>query len=331
MASLPNILVRKALESLKAADAKIVKTNFVLKRTLFDEACSRLPPQSGIHCKPIAIEGIKAQWATPAKANNDQVILYIHGGGYAIGSIKSHRNIITRLAHEAARPVLSFEYRLAPENPYPAGLNDVIAVYEWLLARDFEPAQIAFCGDSSGGGLLLAFLLWLRDNKKPLPACAVCFSPWADLTATSTCLTERQKRDPFIDPESVATWAHNYALEQDRKNPYISPIFGDFAGLPPLYIQVGTEEILFGDSLLVEQAALAAGVPIKMEVWDDMMHVWQSFWQILPEGKLALAKTAKFIAKHTQASTRFDSKNAPESSHNIVHFKTLADRLRLIR
>jgi epsilon-lactone hydrolase len=328
MASLPNIFVRKALESLKAADQKIAKNNFPLKRTLFEEACSRLPPQSGIKLKKLEIDGIKAEWATPTKSDNSQVILYVHGGGHAIGSIKSHRNIAIRLAHKAARAVLSFEYRLAPENPYPAGLDDAMMVYQWLLDTDFEPTQIAFCGDSSGGGLLLALLLQLRDSQLPLPACAVCFSPWADLTANSAYLQTHEKRDPFIDPESVRTWAHNYALANDRRHPYISPVFGDYTGLPPIYIQVGTEEILLGDSLLVEKAALAANTPIIVEVWDDMMHVWQSFWQILPEGKQALTKAAQFIQTHTAKIDRFAPKNDTDKA---VHFKNLTDRLRFIR
>jgi acetyl esterase/lipase len=252
----------------------------------------------GIKVKPTLLNGIKAEWLLPEKRDNQRVLLYMHGGGYAIGSLDTHRGIASKMAKVLEMPALIFEYRLAPENPYPAALKDSINIYKWLLENDYEANQIIFAGDSAGGGLTIAMLLWLRDNKYPLPAGAICLSPWTDLTSTGHSVIARASRDPFIRPDEIIVWGQQYANNEPLTNPYISPLFGDLEGLPPLLVQVGTEELLFDDSIRLVEKAKHQGVEVELHIGEGMVHVWQTFWQYLPEGRAAIHQIGDFYRKY---------------------------------
>ncbi len=300
-----NLLVKTSLKALKMRGNLQGKDNFASMRKGFDDACASMPLQDKVSFKTATIAGMNCEWALPEIRDNQQVILYFHGGGYCIGSIRSSRGLCSRLAHDAKRAVLTFEYRLAPEIPYPAALQDAISVYQWLLDADYEPENIAFVGDSAGGGLMLSTLLYLRDKKVPLPACANAFSPWTDLTASSDSLVRNAEADPFIDAESVRNWAKYYATDQDLKKPYLSAVYGDYQGCPPIMFQVGTEETLYDDTIRTVERIRATGGFARLDIFKDMVHVFQMYWPFLPESKIAIKQTADFIKQYTVKKGRF--------------------------
>jgi acetyl esterase/lipase len=225
------------------------------------------------------------------------VILYLHGGAYALGSINTHREFVGRLASVTGVRCLALNYRLAPEHPYPAALNDVMAVFRWLQTEGYDPSQIVIAGDSSGGGLALAILPALRDVGEPLPAGAVCISPWTDLAATGASIQSKAGVERILDPDSLERYAKYYAGEQDLTNPLISPLYAELSGLPPLLIQVGADEILLDDARRYAARAQEAGVVVTLEVWDEMFHVFQLV-SLLPEAKEAVQNIAEFVSRN---------------------------------
>lgn len=243
------------------------------------------------------VQHCKGEWIRPKGAPKNKVLLYFHGGGYAVGSVATYRTMLTKLALYSNLNIFSFEYRLAPENPYPAAVEDAVMAYQWLIAKEFAPDNIAFGGDSAGGGLTLATLLYLRDKEKPLPACAICLSPWTDLTLSGASFSDKKAEDPMLIKEAFPFWAQNYYGNHDPKTPYISPLFADCTGLPPIYIHVGSDELLLSDSTRFCEKAKAQGVEVEMEIFKNYFHVFHMFWQILPKGKKALKKLAVFLNK----------------------------------
>ena len=254
---------------------------------------ARIP--ADIRCQPVDAEGVPAEWIA-APDSSMGAILYLHGGAYALGSIKNHRNFVARLARACQTRALAINYRLAPEHPYPAALEDVMAAYQWLLTQGNDPSQIIIAGDSAGGGLALATLVALRDAGKTLPAGAVCISPWTDLAMTGTSIQSKAKVDLILDPDSLEMYAKYYAGDHGRKSPLISPHYADLAGLPPLLIQVGTDEVLLDDARRCNKNAREAGVEVTLEVWDEMFHVFQLI-SFLPEAKKAMEHIAEFVSK----------------------------------
>jgi monoterpene epsilon-lactone hydrolase len=252
------------------------------------------PKVAGVRYEPLDIFGMPAEWIVPEDAKDDHVLFYIHGGGYVIGSIKSHRKMVARMASAASCRALLFEYRLAPEQPFPAALEDALTAYRWLLAQGYEPAKIAIAGDSAGGGLSMATLITLRDAGEPLPAAALLLSPWTDLTGTGETLRTVGWRDPVLNPKLGIKWALWYIGDADPSNPLISPIYGDLSGLPPLFIQVGTSEMLLDDSRMLAGRAESHGVPIQLDIWDDMFHVWHAGAPRMPESNEAIEVFANF-------------------------------------
>lgn len=225
-------------------------------------------------------------------------ILYFHGGAYALGSALAGTGITGELVSRTGRPGVSVEYRLAPEHPYPAALDDAVAAYQGLLAKGSDPAQIVVAGESAGAGLALALLMALRDQGLPRPTAAVLFSPWADLTASGASIKDRAELDPALSEQALRTRGADYAGGADPRQPGLSPLFGDFAGLPPLLVQVGTHEILLDDALRIAVAAATAQVAITLEVTPRMPHVFQGFAAVLDEGDTALTSAARFIRTH---------------------------------
>jgi len=236
-------------------------------------------------------------WFRPTDAAPGPVILYMHGGGYVTGSIASSLMISLPLAEALSIPLFTFDYRLAPEHPYPAALEDALLAYHWLIAQGYRSQDIIFLGDSAGGGLALATAMALRDEGEPLPAGLVLLSPWTDLTNTSPSHTANANRDVMLTSAQLNRWAEAYAGDTPRDEPYISPRFGNFAGLPPLFIQVDDSEILLDDSRSVAEAARSAGVNVSLQVWQGLWHVWHAVGPMLPETLAAYEEISGFIKK----------------------------------
>jgi monoterpene epsilon-lactone hydrolase len=254
---------------------------------------ARLPEDVG--CQHVSATGVSAEWIEAPNAGLG-VLLYLHGGAYALGSIDTHREFVARLARATKTRGLAIDYRLAPEHPFPAALEDATAAYRWLVAQGYAPSRIIIAGDSAGGGLALATLVALRDAGKPLPAGAVCISPWTDLALTGASIRSKAQVDPILDPESSERYARYYAGELELTSPLISPLYADLKGLPPLLIQVGTDEILLDDATRCAENAREAGVDVTLEIWDEMFHVFQMA-RLLPETKKAVAHIAEFVSR----------------------------------
>jgi epsilon-lactone hydrolase len=268
------------------------------KRRAFMERISE-HVASDVTCEPVIAGGVPAEWIAAPGAVQDRVILYLHGGGYVIGSINTHRAMIARIARASNARALALDYRLAPEHPFPAAVDDATAAYKWLLAEGYRPAKIVIAGDSAGGGLTLAALVALRDSGLPLPAGAVPISPWTDLEGTGESVRTRAAKDPMVGQANLAESAKQYYGAHNPKDPLVSPLHANFRGLPPMLIHVGDAEILLDDSTRVAERAKAAGVDVELEVWDDMIHVWHVFAKLLPEGQQAIDKIGKFVIART--------------------------------
>jgi monoterpene epsilon-lactone hydrolase len=248
------------------------------------------------------VEHMDALWIRPDNIDNDSVILYLHGGGYGMGSIKSHKKLAARIARSAKTQCLIIEYRLAPEHPFPAALDDSIIAYKWLLKRGFKPEKIAMGGDSAGGGLTVATLVKAKMDGLPQPLAAFCMSPWLDLSASHPEIDSYQKNDPFIDGESVKIWGKRYAGE-DIRNPLASPLHANLDGLAPILIQIGTSEILLFENRSFYQRSLKADIEIQFEEYKDMVHVFQTFGGFLPQADKAIESIGRFILTQAQDHT----------------------------
>jgi acetyl esterase/lipase len=258
----------------------------------------RLP--KGMEATPVTANGVRAEWIAPGGADPDRAILYFHGGGYVLGSIEAHRAIVAKFVKASGVRALSFGYRLAPEHPFPAALDDALAAYGWLLDSGLAPSRIAFAGDSGGGGLCLATLLALKDQGRPLPAAAAVLSPLTDLTFSGESLTTNAATCLAPTGSWLACRKH-YAEGRDVTDPYISPLFGDLRGLPPLSIHAGGNETLRDDSTRFAAKAQAAGVPVALTVGEGLCHCYPACAPIFPEASRAMAAIGRFIAGHTGA------------------------------
>lgn len=242
--------------------------------------------------------GVPGEWQQPKTSDCGKILLYFHGGGYALGSPVSHRNMVGMIADASFSRSFIADYRLGPEHPFPAAVEDGVAAYRALLDEGNEPGKVFIAGDSAGGGLTVATLVSARDQGLPMPAAAICISPWADLTLSADSMTSKAEADPMLKPEALAWMGSHYLNGQDPKSPLASPVFADLKGLPPLLIQVGSEEILYDDAVTLDKLASEAGVTSELEVWDGMMHVWHLMAGVLPEGKKAINRIGAFIAGH---------------------------------
>jgi acetyl esterase/lipase len=270
------------------------------RRARMDALANYFPVPDGTEVEPGEAGGVKGEWVRAKHARRDAVLLYLHGGGYVLGSSKSHRHIGAAISGASGLSVFSADYRLAPEHPFPAAVDDAVAAYRGLLDSGIAADRMAIAGDSAGGGLTLATLLALRDKRLPLPACAVAISPWADLSQGGEAYRTRAKRDPMITKAGLDESSAHYLGGADAKTPLASPAFADFKGLPPLLIQVGTEEALHSDAEAVKARAEAAGVEVSFESWAGMMHVWHAFHPILSEGRDAIARIGSYLKAHVQ-------------------------------
>lgn len=251
-----------------------------------------------VNFEEIIVNNIPSLWINTPESVKEQVVLYLHGGGYCQGSITTHKGLGLRISHASKSRVLLIDYRLAPENPYPAALEDSVAAYRWLIDKEgINPQNIVISGDSAGGGLTAATLIKLRDIGVALPAGGVLLSPWTDLDITGDSIRTKRRIDPMVDASGIFFLANLYIGDEDPKNPYISPLYADLKELPPLLIQVGGAELLLDDSTRFAEKAKAAGVDVTIEVWEDMIHVFQAFALWAPEGEEAIEKIGNFIQK----------------------------------
>ncbi len=253
----------------------------------------------GVAWRPVSIhDGLAAEWILPAGAGApDRAILYFHGGGYVLGSIQAHRGIVSKFVKASGLGALLFDYRLAPEHPFPAGLEDAMAAYEWLLDQGLSPAHIVFAGDSAGGGLGLACLIALRDRGLPLPAAAVALSPWTDVACTGESYRTRA-RVCLSPPGSWEASRKHYVGDGDPCRPLVSPLYGDLEGLPPLLVLAGEDEVLRDDSIRFAHKAEQAGVDVTLRVEAGMCHCYPACAPLFPEASRAMAEIGAFIQAH---------------------------------
>jgi epsilon-lactone hydrolase len=269
-------------------------------------AAERWVPNPPAEIKRIPVEagGVKAEWVLAPASQPQRHILYLHGGGYVIGSPSLYRHLTWRLAAAAQARLLAADYRLAPEHPFPAALDDAMAIYRCLLESGADPARIAVVGDSAGGGLAFALLLRCRDEGQlPLPAAVVALSPWTDLALTGTSLNANATADPFLDVNGIPPIAECYLAGADPRHPYASPLYGDPTGLPPALIQVGSDEVLRDDATRMAARLRAAGCAVSLEIWPRMPHVWHVFASVMPEARRAIARIGQFVAERTPLTT----------------------------
>lgn len=256
------------------------------------------PQPAGVKITRVPVAGRPAELIVPRGAPLDACILYLHGGAYVLGSLNTHRGLAAGVAKAAGLPVLLVDYRLAPEHPFPAALDDAVDAWRWLRQHRVAPSRIVIAGDSAGGGLTLATALRLRELDEPKPAALVMFSPWTDLTFSGESLVTRAAADPALMQAQLVPHAAAYAAKAGVDNPLVSPVLGDFRGLPPMLIQVGDREILLSDAQRVAARARATGVSVDFAVWPGMWHVWQAF--PVPEAERALDDVGAFVRAHVK-------------------------------
>ncbi len=265
-------------------------------RAGWEKFAASFVPAADLSFKPDVAGGVAAEWVTAPDSDPSRVVLYLHGGGYTIGSIASYRSYTGRLARATQSRLLSVGYRLAPEHPFPAALDDAVSSYHWLLDQGISPRRISVVGDSAGGGLALSMVIAIRDAGAPTPAAIVAIGPSTDLAKEGASMKERAHLDPIVTYESSMAHALRYVGPKGNlKHPLASPLYADLRGLPPLLIMVGTHEALFDDSTRFAAKAEAAGVEVQLDIWEEMIHVWPFFADILPEGRQAIDKIGDYL------------------------------------
>jgi acetyl esterase/lipase len=271
-------------------------------RANLEAASSMVKALAPAQCEPVVAKGVAAEWLVPAEVVEGRVVLYLHGGYYNAGSAHALRPLAVNTGHAAKARVLSIDYRLAPENPFPAALEDATRAYEWLLEEGHFPSAILLAGDSAGGGLVLCLLLHIRERGLPLPAAAICYSPWTDLALSGESYEGNAGSDVMLDLPSFEQSARMYLGSVDPRTACASPIYGDLAGLPPTLIQVGSDEMLLTDARSFAEKAKAAGVDMTLEVWTGMQHEWQFAAKVIPEGREAIQHVGRFVGSRLRVS-----------------------------
>ncbi len=265
-------------------------------RAGYDAIGGIFPTAVDVTITPVDAGGVPAEWTVTPGAATDAALLYLHGGGYVIGSIASHRHLASELGRAAGIAALSLDYRLAPEAPYPAAVDDALAGYRWLLGQGIAAERIAIAGDSAGGGLTMALLLAIKATGLAMPACAVPISPWVDMEALGGSMDSKAASDPMVQRQELADMAAMYLNGGDPRAPLAAPLYGDLTGLPPLLIQVGSEETLLDDAIRLAAAAGHAQVAVRLEIVPAMIHVFHFFHPMLGAARTAIATAGAFVA-----------------------------------
>lgn len=281
-------------------DLDTAEPDIVAARARFEGVAQFMPTPADVKAEKASADGVPGEWITAPGATAASTIYYLHGGGYTIGSVNTHREIVSRLSRASGARAFSLDYRLAPENPFPAAIDDAVTGYRWLVKQGVSPDSITIAGDSAGGGLTLATLLTLRDSGDSLPAAAVLLSPWTDLEGTGESMKTRAALDPMIQPDLVEVGAAQYYGTASPRDPRVSPVLADLHGLPPMLVHVGDWEVLLDDSTRLAAKAKADGVDVTLKVWPEAIHVFQ-FFGLAPEAKQAVDEIATFIRQHTTA------------------------------
>jgi epsilon-lactone hydrolase len=265
------------------------------RRARMERLARRNPPLEGTGFQAADADGVRAEWVAAPGVSQSQAVLYFHGGGYYGGSVTTHRSLAAHISREADARVLLADYRLAPENPFPAAVEDARRAYCWLLRQGLSPERLALAGDSAGGGLAVAAMLALKASGDTLPCAGVCLSPWLDLALTGQSLETKAPLDPILRASDLPFVARMYLGSADPTTPTASPLYGDLADLPPIFIQVGADEILIDDALRFAERARRRGVSVHLEIWDGMFHVWQAYTRLVPEARRAIARIGEFL------------------------------------
>jgi acetyl esterase/lipase len=268
------------------AQKRIARANLYLKN---------IPLPNDLRFTSVDTAGVRGEWADTPSADPHRVLFYLHGGGYVVGSPQGWRAVGAVLGRSAGMRTFSLEYRLAPEHAYPAALDDTVAGYRWLLDQGIDPRHIGFAGDSAGGGLALCTLLKARALGLPMPAAAYLMSPWTDLTMSGASIDHPRTFDPFNRRVGLIGSAGKYLQGHDPKDPFVSPLFGDLAGLPPLLVHIGDDEAYLDDATAIARVAAGAGVPVQLKTWPQMFHVWQAWGPLLPQAAMATNEAATFL------------------------------------
>jgi epsilon-lactone hydrolase len=254
-----------------------------------------LPAADDVVATAVNVDGLGAEWVVASGADTERVVLYLHGGGYVMGSLATHRKLAGDVSRAAGARVLLLDYRLAPECPFPAAVEDAARAYRWLRSEGVDPRSIAVAGDSAGGGLALAALVALRDEGVVLPAAGVAISPWTDLTLDAASLQTVAERDPIVRGDQLKRYRDMYLDGADARAPLASPARADLTGLPPILVHVGEAEVLIDDAVLFADNARRAGVDVTIEAWPDMIHVWHVFAGRVPESTAAVGRIGEFL------------------------------------
>lgn len=255
---------------------------------------------SDVKVEQVSAGGVPAEWTSTPGADGNAAVLYVHGGGYVIGSLDSHRHLVAEIGRASNARALALDYRLAPEHPFPAPVDDALAAYRFLLDGGIRPGRIAIAGDSAGGGLVVAAMLAIRGAGLPQPGCGWCISPWVDMQSTGASMRDNAPHDPTVQKAGILDFAGLYLAGADPRSPLASPIHGDLRGLPPLLIQVGGVETLLDDSLMLARAASLAGVYVDLQVWPEMVHVWHQWFTQLDAGRRAIAAGGAFVREYVR-------------------------------
>lgn len=289
--------LEELIRSLKAA-ANEPRATIEEARASYELRMSNLKLDPDVTTERIGAGGVPAEWVSTPDAAHDRVVLYLHGGYYVTGSMRTHRVYLSRMSRATGARVLGLDYRRAPENPFPAALEDTLAAYRWLLSNGFDPKKIAIGGESAGGGLTVAACVALRYVGDPVPGAAVCISSWADLAHTGDSITSNAAVDPTVTLERGTEMSRLYLAGRNPKTPLASPVYADLHGLPPMLIMAGSIEVLRDDSVRLAQKAKDAGVDATLEIWDDMPHNWPMYAHVLPEGRQAVDRVGEFVRRH---------------------------------
>lgn len=286
------------LLKLRKSDVSKDDQTYITKKRTSEERSTRFfKPITPIRCEPVQVNTCPSEWISSELSTDNQAktILYLHGGSFTGGSIATHRSLCGNIAHFARARVLSIDYRMAPEHPFPAALDDSVAAYRWLLDNGTKPDRIVIAGDSSGGGIALSALAVLRDSHTPLPQAAVCLSAITDLSCTSPTWDAHASNEVVTTVASARRSIKMYLLGTDPHNPLASPLYADLTGLPPIFLQVGSKEVMLDDAVQFALRAGKAGVDVTLDIWPGMIHSWQLAAQFVPEARAALTAIGEFI------------------------------------
>lgn len=253
---------------------------------------NKLP--ADVMVEPVIANGVKSEWTSTPDADRGNVVLFLHGGGYVIGSLDSHRHLVAEIGRAAGSRALAIDYRLAPEHPFPAAVDDSLAAYRFLLANGVQPNGVIIAGDSAGGGLVVAAMVAIRDAGLPQPACGWAISPWVDMEAIGGSMSSKAATDPTVQKAGILDMAKHYLAGADPRSPLAAPLYADLSGLAPLLIQVGAAETLLDDAIRLAQVAGAADVAVDLQIWPEMIHVWHIYFADLAAGRRAIAAGGAF-------------------------------------